>query len=266
MSQQTPTVPPGQGVERSDHTLRQLLRIGGLAALGCAVVYLLAYGIHIAAMRAGPLPATALEWLALLQSNTMRGLFFLGLDAIVIMILWIPMTLALHAALKRCNPTWALVGAAFAFVGIAVYLATNAPFFMLSLSRQYAMATAEAERSILLAAAEATLAMHSGTGAQHSGMPLAWLGGLMLSGVMLRSPLFSRDTAWSGILGMGLSLASIPVARSAPTWPPTLFVTGVVAFVYAGGGVLSWAWYVALGWSLLRAGQAEGKAPSQQQR
>ena len=33
----------------------------------------------------------------------------------------------------------------------------------------------------------------------------------------------------------------------------------------SGGAVLSWAWYVAVGWSLLKAGRTAGKAPHRQQ-
>jgi hypothetical protein len=60
-------------------------------------------GIYIPAYCASPPPSTVLEWFTLFQINPITGLFFLGLEDIVIMILWGPMSLALHAALKQSN-------------------------------------------------------------------------------------------------------------------------------------------------------------------
>lgn len=127
------------------------------------------------------------------------GLFFLGL-ADIIMILWGPMSLALYVVLKQANRTWSLIATTFVFVGMAVYLATNTAFSMLSLSQEFAAATIETEKSILLAAGQAMLAVSKGTGGLYTGMPLGWLAGLILSVVMLRSKAFNKATAWVGIL------------------------------------------------------------------
>ena len=78
--------------------------------------------------------------------------------------------LALYAALHRTGKSASLVATATGLIGIAVYLASNQAFAMLSLSGEYAAATTEAQRSIFLAAGEALLAMndpatiHQGTG------------------------------------------------------------------------------------------------------
>ena len=121
-----------------------LFRIGGAAALVCAVMYLITLMVYIPAYRAGPPPGTVLEWITLLQTSPLTGLFFLGLADIVIMILWGPMALALYAALKQSNYTWSRIATAFVFVGMAVYLATNTAFSMLSISHEYTLATTEA--------------------------------------------------------------------------------------------------------------------------
>jgi len=237
--------------------LKSLYRIGGAAALICALVYLIALAIYVPANLAGPPPGTVLEWFTLFQTNPLTGLFFLGLADIVIMILWGPMSLALYTALKQANKTWAMFATAFVFVGIAVYLATNTAFSMLSLSHKYAAATTEAEKSIVLAAGQAMIAVSEGTGGQYTGMPLAWLAGLILSAVMLRSEAFSKATAWVGILGLGLLVASMPFATYTTTGPTTAIVSAIVAVTYIGGGLLSLAWYILVGLRLLKLGRLD---------
>ena len=245
--------------ETADSIWSSLYRIGGAAALICALMYVIALGIYIPANRAGPPPGTVPEWFTLFQTNPLTGLFFLGLADIVIMVLWGPMSLALYAALKQSNKTWSLIATAFVFVGMAVYLATNTAFSMLSLSHQYAAATTEAQKSVVLAAGQAMLAVSEGTGGQYTGMPLVWLAGLIISVVMLRSKAFSKATAWVGILGLGLLVASMPFAGYTTTGTTTAVVSAIIAVTYIGGGLLSLAWYILVGLRLLKLGQPEGK-------
>jgi len=171
------------------------------------------------------------------------------------MILWGPMSLALYTALKQYSKTWSMLSTAFVFVGMSVYLATNTAFSMLSLSQKYAAATSEAEKSVIQAAGQAMIAVSEGTGGQYTGMPLAWLAGLILSIIMLRSKAFSKGTAWVGILGLGLLLASMPFAGYTTTGPSTAAVNAIIAVTYIGGGLLSLAWYVIVGLRLLKLRQ-----------
>ena len=247
------------GSETTDSIWNGLYRIGAAAALICALMYLITLGIYIPANRASPPPSTVLEWFTLFQVKPLTGLFFLGLADIVIMVFWGPMSLALYTALKHSNKTWSLLATTFIFVGMAVYLATNTAFSMLSLSHQYAAATTEAQKSVLLAAGRAMIAISEGTGGQFTGMPLAWLAGLILSVVMLRSTVFSKATAWVGILGLGLLVASMPFAGYTTTGPTTAVVSVIIALTYVGGGLLSLAWYILVGLRLLKLGRIEAK-------
>jgi len=245
--------------ESADSIWRRLYKIGGTAALICALMYLVTLAIYIPANRAGPPPGTVLEWFTLFQTNPLTGLFSLGLADIVIMILWGPMSLALYAALKQSNRTWTILATIFVFVGMAVYLATNTAFSMLSLSHQYASVTTETEKSIVLAAGQAMIAISEGTGGQFTGMPLAWLAGLILSLVMLQSKVFSKAAAWVGILGLGFLLASMPFAGYTTTGPTTAVRSAIVVVTYIGGGLLSLAWYILTGLRLLKLGMFAGK-------
>jgi hypothetical protein len=241
--------------ETMDSSWNGLYRIGAAAAFLCALIYLITLGVYVPANRAGPPPATVLEWFTLFRNQPVTGLFFLGLGDVFIMILWAPMSLALHTALKPADKVWAMLAAAFVFVGMAVYLATNTAFSMLSLSHQYAVAATVAEQSTVLAAGRAMIAVSEGTGGQYAGMPLAWLGGLILSVIMLRSPVFNKAAAWTGILGLGLLLASIPFAGYTTAGPTTAAVSAIIAVTYIGGGLLSLAWYILVGARLWKAGR-----------
>ena len=69
-----------------------------------------------------------------------------------------------HASRPRSLPPRRFVRAlVLGLLGIAAYLASNTAFEMLALSRQYAVATTEAERAIPLAAGRAMLVTSTGT-------------------------------------------------------------------------------------------------------
>jgi hypothetical protein len=240
-----------------------IYKIGGAAALICALMYLVTLGIYIPANRAGPPPGNVLEWFTLFQTGPFTGLFFLGLADVVIMILWGPMSLALYKALKQSSKSWSMIAVIFVFVGMTVYLATNAAFSMLSLSHQYAAATLETEKSMYLAAGQAILAVSEGTGGRFAGMPLAWLAGLILSVLMLRSKAFNKATALVGILGLGLLILSVPFAVYTTSGSTTALLSAITAVTYIGGGLLSLAWYILVGLKLARLGRREGKAQAE---
>jgi hypothetical protein len=119
--------------------------------------------------------------------------------------------LALYGALRRVNRSAMVIATACALVGIGVYLASNQAFAMLSLSKRYAAATTAAQRSMLLAAGEALLAIehpsvvYQGTGV-HTSFFLVVTAGLIISLVMLRSSIFGKTTAIMGILANGIRL------------------------------------------------------------
>ena len=173
------------------------------------------------------------------------------------MIFWLPMSLALYICLKQANKSWSLIATSFIFMGMAVYLATNTAFSMLSLSQKYALATTQADKSLLLAAGQALIAISEGTGGQYLGMPLAWLGGLILSAVMLRSQDFNKTIAWVGIIGLGLLILSIPFAGYTTAGPTTAAVGAIIAVTYLGGGLFSLAWYILVGLRLIKLGRVK---------
>lgn len=243
--------------ENQDPSWNGLYRVGGIAALLCAVMYIITLIVYVPANLASPPPETVLEWFTVFANSPVTGLFFLGLGDVVIMLLWVPMSIALYVVLRETNKTWTTITLPLIFVGIAVFLATNTAFSMLSLSQEYTAASTEAEKSFLLAAGQAMLAVTRGTGQLYAGMQLVWLSGLILSVVMLWSKSFSKTTAWVGILGFGLLVVGIiGGGHYTSTGEYTAFQGVIVAVQYIGGGLLSLAWYILAGLRLIKLGRS----------
>jgi hypothetical protein len=145
---------------------------------------------------------TVVDWFTLFQNHWFLGLRNLGLLNIVGAALLIPTILAIYSVLRRDSEAFAALAAVLFFVGIAVYLAGSRAFPMLSLSRQYASATTDAQRSLLAAAGQAMLA----EGESRAGLLLIEFAFLITATVMLRSNVFSRATAGAGMLGSMLMI------------------------------------------------------------
>jgi hypothetical protein len=151
----------------------------------------------------------------------------------------------------------------FGFVGIAVYFASNMALSMLSLSDQYAAATTDAQRTALVAAGQAMLAInrfsspgaHPGAGGYVSLLLIA-CAGMITSIVMLRSAVFNRATAYVGILASAFDLAYCVAYVFVPAVDSDLLA---VCFIPAAGLFLM-IWHIMVGWRLYQLGRLERKA------
>lgn len=239
-------------LEQGSH--KRLYRLGGIACLAIAFLYLTAVGVYAPAMRQGPAPTTVLEWFDLLQDNRLVGLFYLGFADIPIVIIFGMVSVALYTALKQVDKVWATIAAPLAFVGMAIYLATNVSFSMLALSGEYAVATTEAQKTVILAAGQALISVTHGTGGV-AGLALIWLAGLIFSIIMLRDRRMSRTIAGIGIFAFGLLVPSF--LFSGYTYGASSGVGEILALVTSiGGGLLSLLWYILMGMRLIRMGRA----------
>jgi hypothetical protein len=188
--------------ETADSHWKGLYRVRGTAALIIVVLYLIQIIIFIA----WPPPSTVTGWFTLFQNNWLLGLFDLDLLSLVDYALMSLMFLSLYFALRRANGSFMAIALTLGLVGIAVYFASNTAFSMLSLSEQYAAATTDAERAVLLAAGQAMLAIYQGT-AFNVSYVLVSIAPLIISVVMLRSNIFSKATGYVGLLANVLGLA-----------------------------------------------------------
>ncbi|MBN2086666.1 MAG: DUF4386 family protein [Anaerolineales bacterium] len=231
-----------------DSAYTPLRRAGGWAAIIAAALTL----AEVVAFAVFPPPETVGGWFALFQSNPAVGLLdFWGLE--------IPMYgmfalafLALYAVLGKADESRMAVVIALALLGVGIFLATNNPVSMMSLSGRHAAAATEAERSVYLAAGQ-TLLINTGQraiGGFNMGLLLVSAAGLLVSTVMLRSGSFSRATAWVGIFAHGLSLADY--VRQALTSSDIILLLVVLP-----NALLLVSWYIMVGRGLLRPGSAD---------
>ena len=238
--------------ETGESAWKGLCKIGGVAAL-ILIVYSIVTMIVLIIL--GGQPSTAEETFTLLQNNRVVGLLRLDLLTIIVMPLYYLLFTGIYVALRRTNGAYAALATALAFIGVTLFLATPSVFSMTYLSDQYAAAATDAQKSLFLAAGETIIAsdMWHSTGAIMGGI-LLQSAGVFISVVMLQSKVFSRLTAYVGILTHGLDLAHILIG---------LFVPGVGVILMAVAGPLYLWWFPLVGRRLYQLGRIEGKILSQ---
>jgi hypothetical protein len=195
--------------ETADSGWKGLYRVGGAAALIIAVLLV----CEIIIFTVWPQPSTVIGYFTLFRGNWLIGLLDLDLLGMVGYVLFIPVILAIYVALRRVNEAFMAIATALFFVGISAYFATNTAFSMLSLSDQYAAATTEAERSMFLAAGQAMLTTFN-VGAFQVSYVIVSAAWLMISVVMLRSRVFGRVAAYSGILAGATAIGALALEHT----------------------------------------------------
>lgn len=226
-------------MENANSKWKDLYKIGGIAAILAALLLL----IEIIVFTVWPQPATVLEYFTLLQNNRIIGLIDFYLLEVMAYILFIPLFLALYAALRRFNESYMIIAISLAMLGIAVFLATNNSFNMLSLSNQYMAATTEAQKSMILAAGQ-TILVNTGqraVGGFNMGFLLISIAGIIVSAVMLRSNNFGKKTAYVGILAFAISLVDYFRLIFLPTEVILILVIAVLS------GILLLIWLILIG-------------------
>jgi hypothetical protein len=195
----------------ADSAWKPLYRIAGVAAL-LMVVFI---AIQSIVFLAWPPPSTVIGYFTLFQHNWFLGLLSLDLVYLLSHVLLVLIYLALYAALRRASPSFMAIALTLGLVGIAAYFASNTAFEMLSLSNQYAAATTDAQRSTFEASGQAMLAIYQGT-AFDVYYVLSTFATLIISVVMLRSTIFSKGTAYVGIVTGVLMLVPSTVGTIGP--------------------------------------------------
>jgi len=195
---------------KQTETWKPLYRAGAFAALLAAVVFRRNIGAEVSLFTGmEAIPTDAAEWFRLLQSSPFVGMSFLAGFDLLNHFLVALVFLALAARLWPQNKSLTAMALASGLVGIAVGLASNISFSLMSLSQRYAAADGETQRAILLAAGQSLLASSGamasfpGTGTYISYLLIA------LAGVLLASQLLAthRATAIFGLLAAGCDLA-----------------------------------------------------------
>jgi hypothetical protein len=198
------------------------------------------------------LPQTAVERFAQFQQNAWLGLYNLDLLNTVNQLISIPVYFALYAALRKTNKPFALLAFIIFLLGTAIFVSNNTALPMLELSRKYALAD-EMQKSLLAAAGEAMLVRgEHGNLSVFFSFLLPTLSALVFSFVMLQGNVFSKASAYIGILGNVLMLIYVVLVTFAPT------VKNMAMAFAMPGGLLLLAWMVMLTLRLFRLGTSKG--------
>jgi len=206
-------------IENREQSWRALYMLGGIAALLAVIFFRRNFGVELVQFRGfgifsgvpAEAPMRAGDWFMLLKTNPIIGLVLLGLIDLVNYALVGLIFLALFGALVNINKSAVVVATAAVLIGIAVFYASNQAFAMLNLSRQFSAATSEEQRTMMLSAGEALLAVNNpaliyqGTGFYIS-LFLVLMAGLIDSVVMLKGDRLGKIAAWIGILANGIGL------------------------------------------------------------
>jgi hypothetical protein len=249
MTAQLPAIPVDEvNPKTADSNGRSLYKVGGVSALMIGTLLLVEMIAYIAT--SAPSLADAAGWFSLFQSNRFVGLVDFGILELYALVLFVPMFLALYAALRRASESYMAIAAILAMVGIAVNFATSKLFSLLTLSDLYAAATTAAMKSQFLAIGQAALAVGAlgGIGGSvEGGIPLA-VAGLIISVIMLRSNILGRGIGYAGILANGIGLAMYINAAAGPAMAGSPF--------FGAFFLLSILWYFLMARGLFRISRA----------
>lgn len=234
----------------------EIYRIGAISA----ALILLLFAVELAVVAARGMPPVfggAGEWLQALQRDRLAGLVRTFALDILAVALHAPLYVALVFFLRsdRRGYPILILSATIAFIGMAVFLSSNATFSMLYLGDKLSSSATEAQRSSVLQSAEATMAVYwNGTGYDVA-TNFAGIAGLLVSVVMLRSRKISAASAILGIVGNALELGPPAILM-----PPLYLKLDPIAIVI--GGLMLLPWYAAIMARLWKASYASRDAVS----
>lgn len=237
-------------IDTTDSSWKSLYKIAGVAVLIAVLLMLLdiiATIVSKEAIEFGTFNAT--NWFTIFHNNWFSGLRNLGLFNVLEMTLTVPMFFALYATHRHVNKTYAALAMILSLVGMAIYISNNAAVPMLVLSGKYAAAT-DAQKSLLAAAGEALLARGEDfTPGAFMGFFLGEIANITIAFVMLRGRIFSKVTAYTGIIGVTLLTAYTICATFIPA------LQGVAMIFAMIGGPLSTVWSILIARRLFQLGR-----------
>jgi hypothetical protein len=194
----------------SDPRWRDLYKAAGVAAIISEIVIILGFVTFFIWPYAPGTQSTEAIFLNL-QNNTIGALISLDLFLFIGNLFSIVIFLTFYISLRQVSESYALMALAVGLIAVGFLVPSRPLIELYSLSEQYGTATTEAAKSHYLAAGEALLASFDGVGWFLNTL----LGGsslLVSSMLMLRSNVYSKATAYAGIISnMAVCSFFIPV-------------------------------------------------------
>lgn len=185
-------------IESNDMRWKDLYRIAGIAAIISQAVIVLGIIAYVIWPYAPGKESTE-SILLFLQEDWLGGLISLDLFLFVGNLFSITLFLALYVSLREVNDSYALIALALGLISVVLLIPSRPILELFILSRSYATAGSEAAKSQLLSAAGALLTLFDGTNWFMNTL-LGAISLLISSLLMLKSKIYSRATAWVGII------------------------------------------------------------------
>lgn len=196
---------------------------------------------------------TAADWFRVFNGNWFSGLRNLGLLNVLEMTLAVPMFFAVYKTHLNLEKTYAALAMILSLAGMAIYISCNAAVPMFVLSSKYAAAATDVQRSLLAAAGEAVLARGEDfTPGAFIGFFLGEIANIIIVFVMLRGRIFSKATAYMGIIG----IAALTAYTVWVTFIPVLREAAMILAMI--GGLLSMVWSLLVALRLFWLGRPVG--------
>jgi hypothetical protein len=224
--------------EMIDNNWKSISIIGGISALLAVIVGITEICINF--VPGGNVsPVSILIWFRLFNENWFLGLRDLGLLNIILTALGIIVILSIYGVLRKENEPFAKLALIIAIIGSAIYYSTNRAFPMLELSNQYALATSESQKTIMLAAGQAMISVgKSHTPGTFIGLFFNELSFIVMSLLMIKSKVFNSAIGIIGIIGFGLLLIFEIIKSFISGFDNYLLLIALV------GGLGSMVWYI----------------------
>jgi len=183
------------------------------------------------------LPHTAIERFIQFKDYPLLGLYNLDLLNTIIQIIFIPSIFAIYGVHRNnLNPSALLTLILFLF-GTTIFVTSNTALTMLDLSHKYFNAASDEQRLLIAAAGESMLAKgaHGSLGV-FMGFVLIPLSNALMSGVMWSGKIFSRATAYVGLIGNSLMVLYVVLV----TFIPAVEAMAIAFAMPAGLLVMVW--------------------------
>jgi hypothetical protein len=228
-----------------DSTKKTVFYLGGAVCM-ILITYSLAT-LLVMTLIGGP-PQTIQECFDMLKESKINGLLRLDILTVFIIPLYYLLFYSLYVSLKNTYHSLLTISTILTFAGVTLFLATPSVFSYLNLSERFSAATSDLQKNNLIAAGEAILAsdMWHGTSAIIGGL-LLQTGAFLISIIMLKTNIFNKTTAITGIVTHSLDLLHIIIGFFLPA------IGNILMFI---AGPLYLLWFPLVGIRLFKLGKS----------
>ncbi len=209
---------------------KRLYRVGGISGVALGTGYIAIIGVYVAI---GVPPKGVEDRLLYLAAHTAAWWWILGLS-VMTDVLFVPLTLAMYAALKDVSRSMMLLAAScvalFVFLDLALTWTNYAA--LIALSGKYASAASPAEKSAVLAiAAFPAILLDSGLLFIYNSLTLAV--GLLLAGVVMLKSGFGKASAYLGMAAGGLGTMAVVGPFFVRSLGPLIILVSLLTMIWA---------------------------------